>query len=65
MPELHGDDEHVLVHLLENAVFYDIALSEAQLLGNTLVRDVLLGDTDPGDGLRRAIQELQASSVTN
>ena len=65
MPELHGDDEHVLVHLLENPVFYDTSLSEAILLGNTLVRDVLLGDTSPGDGLRRAIQELRASSVTN
>ena len=65
MPELHGDDEHVLVHLLENAVFYDISQSEAILLGNTLVPDVLLGDTDPGDGLRRAIEELEASSVTN
>ncbi len=59
MPELHGDDEHVLVHLLENAVFYDMSLSEGYLLGNTLVRDVLLGDTDPGEGLRRAVQELQ------
>ena len=65
MPELHGDDEHVLVHLLENAVFYDISLSEGHLLGNTLVRDVLLGDADPGEGLRRAVQELQASSVAS
>ena len=63
MPELHGDDEHVLVHLLENAAFYDISLTEGQVLGSTLVRDVLLGDTDPGEGLQRAIQAMQASSA--
>ena len=65
MPELNGDDEHVIVHLLENAVYFDLARSEFEVLSNTLVRDVLLGDTDPGDGLRRAIQELQASSAAN
>ena len=59
MPELHGDDEHVLVHLLENAVFFDLSMPEFDVLQNTLVRDVLLGDTDPGEGLRRAIQEMQ------
>ncbi|MDE2868129.1 MAG: ABC transporter substrate-binding protein [Chloroflexota bacterium] len=62
MPELHGDDEHVLVHLLENAVFHDLSMDEFQVLGSTLVRDVLLGDTDPGEGLRKAIEELQATS---
>lgn len=59
MPELHGDDEHVIVHLLENATYADLSRSEYQLLSNTLVRDVLLGDTDPGEGLRRAVQEMQ------
>ena len=65
MPELRRDDENVLVHLLENAVFFDVSRSEFDVVRNTLIRDVLLGDTNPGDGLRRAIQELQASSVTN
>ena len=65
MPELNGDDEHVIVHLLENAVYFDLARSEFEVLSNTLVRDVLLGDTAPGDGLRRAIQEMQASSAAN
>ncbi len=65
MPELRGDDENVLVHLLENALFFDVSRSEFDVIRNTLIRDVLLGDTDPGDGLRRAIQELQASSGTN
>ena len=63
MPELNGDDEHVLVHLLENAAFYGASQSEFDALRNTLVRDVLLGDTNPGEGLRRAIQEMQASSA--
>ena len=65
MPELHGDDEHVIVHLLENATYPDLSRSEYELLSNSLVRDVLLGDTDPGEGLRRAVQELQASSVAS
>ena len=59
MPELHGDDEHVIVHLLENATYPDLSRSEYALLSNTLVRDVLLGDTDPDEGLRRAVQEMQ------
>ena len=65
MPELNGDDEHVLVHLLENAAFFDVSQSEFDALRNTLIRDVLLGDTDPGEGLRRAIEELQASSTAS
>ena len=65
MPELHGDDEHVLVHLLENAVFYDISLTEGQALGSAIVRDVLLGDTSPAEGLRNAVQNIQASSAAN
>ena len=59
MPELHGDDEHVIVHLLENATYPDLSRSEYALLSNSLVRDVLLGDTDPGEGLRRAVQAMQ------
>lgn len=65
MPELHGDDEHVLVHLLENAVFYDMSLTELQALGSAIVRDVLLGDTSPAEGLRNAVQNIQASSAAN
>lgn len=65
MPELHGDDEHVLLHLLENAVFHDLSMTEFQALGSTLVRDVLLGDIDPAEGLQRAIQAMQASSAGN
>ena len=65
MPELHGDDEHVLVHLLENAAYYDTSLTEGQVLGSTLVRDVLLGDMDPGEGLQRAIQAMEATSAGN
>ncbi|MYD93357.1 MAG: hypothetical protein F4Y02_06635 [Chloroflexi bacterium] len=59
MPELHGDDEHVIVHLLENATYSDLSRSENELLSNTLVRDVLLGDTDPAEGLRRAVEKMQ------
>lgn len=59
MPELHGDDEHVIVHLLENATYPDLSRSEYALLSNSLIRDVLLGDTDPAEGLRRAVQEMQ------
>ena len=59
MPELHGDDEHVILHLLENATYPDLSRSEYALLSNSLVRDVLLGDTDPGEGLRRAVQAMQ------
>ena len=65
MPELRGDDEHVIVHLLQDSVFFDISPAEAQLVRNTLVRDVLIGDTSPAEGLRRALEELQASSVAN
>ncbi|MDE2903466.1 MAG: ABC transporter substrate-binding protein [Chloroflexota bacterium] len=59
MPELNGEDEHVIVHLLENATYPDLSRSEYEVLSNTLVRDVLLGDTDPAEGLRRAVQEMQ------
>ena len=65
MPELRGDDENVIVHLLENAVYTDLSRSEIGVLRNTLVRDVLIGNTSAADGLRRAIQELQASSVAS
>ena len=65
MPELNGEDEHVLVHMLENAAFDDSSRSEAESLRDTIVRDVLLGDTDPGEGLQRAIQAMQASSAAN
>ena len=63
MPELNGDDENVLVHLLENAVFFDSSRSEINVISNTLARDVLLGDTDLGEGLRRAVQDLQKPSA--
>ena len=63
MPELRGDDEHVIVHLLQNPVFFDISPAEALLVRNTLVRDVLTGDTSPADGLRRVIQDLQAGAA--
>ena len=65
MPELNGNDENVLVHLLENAAFINTSQSEFDALRNTIVRDVLLGDTDPGEGLRRAIQAMQESSAGN
>ena len=59
MPELNGDDENVLLHLLESAAFDGSSRSESEALRDTLVRDVLLGDTDPAEGLRRAVQEMQ------
>ena len=59
MPELNGDDENVLLHLLENAAFDGSSRSESEALRDTLVRDVLLGDTDPAEGLRSAVQEMQ------
>jgi len=59
MPELNGDDENVLVHMLENAAFVGSSRSESEVLRDTIVRDVLLGDTDPAEGLRRAVQEMQ------
>ena len=65
MPELNGDDENVLVHMLENAAFDDSYRSESKLLRDTIVRDVFLGDTHPAEGLQRAIQAMQASSAGN
>ena len=59
MPELNGDDENVLLHLLENAAFDGSSRSESEALRDTIVRDVFLGDTDPAEGLRRAVQEMQ------
>lgn len=59
MPELNSDDENVLVHLLENAAFDDSSRPESEVLRDTIVRDVLLGDTDPAEGLRRAVQAMQ------
>ncbi len=59
MPELNGDDENVLLHLLENAALDGSSRSESEVLTDTIVRDVFLGDTDPAEGLRRAVQEMQ------
>ena len=60
MPELRAGDEEVLVHLLENAAFYDISRREMGVILNVIVRDVLAGDLSPEQGLRNVVQELEA-----
>ncbi|MBM4437413.1 MAG: hypothetical protein FJ029_09300 [Actinobacteria bacterium] len=58
LPDIAPADAEMVSALLRNATFDRPSYEESSLINNTIARDVLLGNVEPAEALRRIVTEL-------